>query len=208
MTRWVLVALVLDVLASAPTSAQEAGTAPTKFSIGAFVGYRGGGSGTDTTTGANYQLAPAKSYGLVADFNVAPDTQVELLWSQQNTHVQQTTPVNAQLFDVNIGYYQIGGVYLFTSEGVQPFMVASMGATYFSPQQGGYQNETKFSFGIGGGVKLPVGRHFGLRLEGRAYGTVLNNNSSVVCTSGSCLIHVSGNLMWQYEANAGVYLSF
>jgi Outer membrane protein beta-barrel domain len=208
MTRWAFIALVLDVLVSAPASAQEVSTPPTRFSLGAFVGYRGGGSGTDTTTGASYQLAPAKSYGLVADFNVAPDIQVELLWSQQNTHVQQTTPVNAQLFDVNIGYYQIGGVYLFTSEGVQPFMVASMGATYFSPQQGGYQNETKFSFGIGGGVKLPVGRHFGLRLEARAYGTVLNNNSSVVCTNASCLIHVSGNLMWQYEANAGVYLSF
>jgi hypothetical protein len=30
----------------------------------------------------------------------------------------------------------------------------------------------------------------------------------VLCTSGNCLIHVSGTLLWQYEANAGVYLSF
>ena len=208
MTRWVAAVLALGVLASAPASAQDASAPQTKFSIGAFVGYRGGGQGTDTSTGASYQLASAQTYGLVADFRVSPDTEVEVLWSQQNTRVQQTAPVNAQLFDVNVGYYQIGGSYLFTQEGVQPFMVATLGATYFSPQQPGYQNETKFSFGIGGGVKLPVGRHFGLRVEARAYGTVLNNNSSAVCTSGSCLIHVSGNLMWQYEANAGVYLSF
>jgi len=208
MTRWVAAVLALALLASAPARAQDASAPPTKFSIGAFIGYRGGGSGTDTSTGNSYQLASAQSYGLVADFRVSPDTEVELLWSQQNTHVQQNSPVNAQLFDVNVGYYQIGGSYLFTQEGVQPFMVATMGVTYISPQQPGYQNETKFSFGLGGGVKLPVGRHFGLRLEARAYGTVLNNNSSAVCTSNSCLIHVSGNLMWQYEANAGVYLSF
>ena len=208
MTRWVAAVLALGVLASAPASAEDASAPQTKFSIGAFVGYRGGGQGTDTNTGASYQLASAQTYGLVADFRVSPETEVEVLWSQQNTRVQQTAPVNAQLFDVNVGYYQIGGSYLFTQEGVQPFMVATLGATYFSPQQPGYQNETKFSFGIGGGVKLPVGRHFGLRVEVRAYGTVLNNNSSAVCTSGSCLIHVSGNLMWQYEANAGVYLSF
>ena len=200
--------LAFGVLATAPASAQDAEPQPTKFSIGAFIGYRGGGSGTDTSTGNAYQLASAQSYGLVADFRVSPDTEVEVLWSQQNTHVQQTSPVNAQLFDVNVGYYQIGGTYLFTREGIQPFMVATLGATYLSPQQAGYQNETRFSFGIGGGVRLPVGRHFGLRLEARAYGTVLNNDSSAVCTNGSCLIHVSGNLMWQYEANAGVYVSF
>jgi hypothetical protein len=207
MTSWGAGAvLALGMLASAPANAQEA--ALTKFSIGAFIGYRGGGQGTDTNTGAHYQLAPAQSYGLVADFRVSPDTEVELLWSQQNTRVQQTSPAAAQLFDVNVGYYQIGASYLFTNEGVQPFMVATLGVTYISPQQSGYQNETKFSFGIGGGVKVPVGRHFGLRLEARAYGTVLDNNSSAVCTSGTCVIHVSGNLMWQYEANAGIYIAF
>src|SRR4029077_10483740 len=108
----------------------------------------------------------------------------------------------------NVGYYQIGASYLFTNEGIQPFMVATLGATYLSPQQSGYQNELKFSFGVGGGVKVPIGRHFGLRLEARAYGTVLDNNSSTICTNGSCVIHVSGSLMWQYEANAGVYIAF
>ena len=207
-TSRVSLVLFLGVVSVAPVNAEDASTPPTKFSIGAFIGYRGGGQGTDSNTGAHYQLAPAQTYGVVADFRVSPDTEVEVLWSQQNTRVQQTSPVNTQLFDVNVGYYQIGGTYLFANDGVQPFMVATLGATYFSPQQPGYQNETKFSFGIGGGVKVPVGRHFGLRLEARAYGTVLDNNSSAVCTNGSCLIHVSGNLMWQYEANAGVYVSF
>jgi hypothetical protein len=70
--------LTLEVLASAPASAQDAGPQPTKFSIGAFIGYRGGGSGTDTSTGNGYQLASAQDYGLVADFRVSPDTEVEV----------------------------------------------------------------------------------------------------------------------------------
>src|SRR4030095_7328495 len=109
MTGWAAPVRVLRLLASASASAQEAGAAPTKFSIGAFIGYRGGGSGTDTSTGNNYQLASAQSYGLWADFRVSPDTAVELLWSQQNTRLEQTSPSNAQLFDVNVGYYQIRG---------------------------------------------------------------------------------------------------
>jgi Outer membrane protein beta-barrel domain len=207
-TGWEAALLMVGALASTPASAEDAGAQPTRFSIGAFVGYRGGGSATGITTGDNYKFEPAQSYGLVADFNVSRDTQVELLWSQQNTRVQQTTPVSVPVSDVGIGYYQIGGAYLFTTEGIQPFMVASMGATYFSPQLAGYQSATKFSFGVGGGVKVPFGRHLGLRFEARAYGTVLNNNSDVLCTGGNCLIHVSGTLLWQYEANAGIYLSF
>jgi hypothetical protein len=127
-TGCVTVVFFLGVVSGALANAEDASAPPTKFSIGAFIGYRGGGQGTDTNTGAHYQLAPAQTYGLVADFNVSPDTEVEVLWSQQNTRVQ--------------------------------------------------------------------------------HGTVLDNNSSAVCTNGSCLVHVSGNLMWQYEANAGVYLSF
>lgn len=200
--------LLFALLACAKANAQDATPAPPKFSFGGFIGYRGGGSGTDTSTGNGYELAAAKSFGAFVDYLLAPDTAVEVLWSQQNTHVEQNSPVSAQLFDVRVGYYQAGGMFLFTPSGIQPYIVGSVGATYISPQQSGYDSETKFSFGVGGGVKLPVGRHFGVRVEARAYGTVLNNNSSAVCTNGSCLIHVSGSLMWQYEANAGVYLSF
>jgi opacity protein-like surface antigen len=198
----------IGMLASSSVLAQQAGSTLTQFSIAPFVGYRGGGSFTTANTGTDLKLDAAQSYGLVADFRVTPETEIELLWSRQRSQLKADVPVTVPLFHTYIDYYHIGGTWLFNTEGVQPFFVATIGATRFMPQQSGFEDETKFSFGIGGGVRVPFGRHLGLRFEGRAYGTVLSNDSAIFCSGATCLIHVSGSLLWQYEANAGVYLSF
>lgn len=202
------VLLAIAMVAPIPALAQQASSTLTQFSIAPFIGYRTGGSFTETTTGAKLKLDPAQSYGLVADIRVTRETEVELLWSRQRTQLKADVPVTVPLFNTYVDYYHIGGTFLFATEGVQPFFVGTIGATRFSPQQAGYENDTKFSFGIGGGVRIPFTRNFGLRLEGRAYGTVLSNDSAVLCSGSTCLIHAEGTLLWQYEANAGVYLAF
>jgi len=209
---WVRTAMgavvAVAMLAPIPALAQQANSNLTQFSIAPFIGYRGGGSFTEDTTGAKLKLDPAQSYGLVADIRVTRETEVELLWSRQRTQLKADVPVTVPLFYSNVDYYHIGGTFLFATEGVQPFFVATIGATRFSPQQAGLESDTKFSFGAGGGVRIPLTRNFGFRLEGRAYGTVLSNDSAVFCSGSNCLIHASGTLLWQYEANAGVYLAF
>jgi opacity protein-like surface antigen len=204
----ICVFLAVAMVAPAPALAQQASSTLTQFSIAPFIGYRTGGSFTESTTGTKLKLDPAQSYGLVMDIRVTRETEVELLWSRQRTQLKADVPVTVPLFDSFVDYYHIGGTFLFATEGVQPFLVGTIGATRFSPQQAGLESDTKFSFGIGGGVRIPFTRNFGLRLEGRAYGTVLSNDSSVFCSGSSCLIHADGTWLWQYEANAGVYLAF
>ena len=206
--RVLMAVAAIAMVAPLPTLAQQASPPLTQFSIAPFIGYRGGGSFTETTTGAKLKLDPAQSYGLVADIRITRETEVELLWSRQRTQLKADVPVTVPLFHTYVDYYHIGGTFLFATEGVQPFFVATIGATRFSPQQAGFENDTKFSFGVGGGVRIPLARNFGLRFEGRAYGTVLSNDSSVLCSGATCLIHADGTLLWQYEANAGVYLAF
>lgn len=200
---WILPVLMLT---AGHVSAQQ--QPPTQFSVTPFVGYRGGGSFTDATTGAKLKLDDAQTYGLAVDINVTQETEVELLWSRQRSKLKADAPVTVPLFDMHVDYFHIGGTYLFSTEGVQPFLVATIGVTRFDPQRSNFESDTKFSFGIGGGVRVPISRHFGFRFEGRAYGTVLSNDSDVLCVNSSCLIHADGTLLWQYEANAGVYLSF
>jgi opacity protein-like surface antigen len=206
--RVLMVVAAIAMVAPLPALAQQASPPLTQFAIAPFIGYRGGGSFTETTTGAKLKLDPAQSYGLVADIRITRETEVELLWSRQRTQLKADVPVTVPLFHTYVDYYHIGGTFLFATEGVQPFFVATIGATRFSPQQAGFENDTKFSFGVGGGVRIPLARNFGLRFEGRAYGTVLSNDSSVLCSGATCLIHADGTLLWQYEANAGVYLAF
>ena len=179
---------------------------PARFSITPFAGYRAGGSFTDSTTGEERKLDEAQNYGVVLDFNTTPDTEVELLWSSQRSEID--LGASSSPLSLRVDYLHIGGTYLFAREGVRPFFVATIGATRFDPSAEGYDTETKFSFGMGGGVRVPLARHFGLRFEARAYGTVLSNDSESLCVNGRCLVNADGTLLWQYEANAGVYLAF
>ena len=189
-------------------SAAAADPAPTRFSITPFAGYRVGGSFTDSTSGTDRDLGEAQNYGIALDFYATPETELELLWSRQRSDLDGDPATGSPEVGLTIDYYHIGGTYLFKTQGVQPFFVGTIGATRFDPSAAGSDSETRFSFGLGGGVKVPIARHVGLRFEARAYGTVLSSDSEALCVNGRCLVNADGTLLWQYEANAGIYLAF
>jgi opacity protein-like surface antigen len=201
---WIAFSVALLIAGNAAAE----GPAPTRFSIAPFAGYRVGGSFTDATTGDERKLDEAQNYGVAIDINATPETEVELLWSRQRSAVNGVSGAATPSVGLRIDYFHIGGTYLFATDGVIPFFGATIGATRFEPTADGYDSETRFSFGLVGGVRVPLTRHFGLRLEARGYGTVLSNDSESLCVNGRCLIKADGTLFWQYEANAGVYLAF
>jgi len=80
--------------------------------------------------------------------------------------------------------------------------------TRMSPQGVDLDSETKFSLSLGGGVKMLITDHFGLRLEGRWLGTFFDGSGQAFCTSGQCLIKIEGDVFSQFVANAGVVIAF
>ena len=116
------------------------------------------------------------------------------------------------LFDLEISYFQLGGTYLFEGDRGRPFMMATIGASRFEPDNSEYDSETFFAFSIGGGYKLALTPRIGLRLEGRVLGSVINSDTAVFCrsdeVSSGCLIAVRGNLVWQWEMGAGLRIRF
>lgn len=188
--------------------AAAADQAPTRFSISPFVGYRDGGSFVGAASGNTLELGDAQSHGLAINIRATAETEVELLWSRQSTALEADEPAAGPPPDLRIDYFHVGGTYLFPASGIQPFFVGSIGATVFDPAEEGYDSETKLSFGAGAGIRVPVTRNLGLRFEVRGYGTVLSNDSAALCANGRCLVSTDGTLLWQYEANAGVYLAF
>ena len=52
-------------------------------------------------------------------------------------------------------------------DNIRPFGAFTLGTTYFTPQEGGYQDEWKFSMTLGGGVKIWFSDRVGIRLQGR-----------------------------------------
>lgn len=206
--------LALSLLAGAAAMAEE--SAPQKiyrFQITPFAGYRVGGTFEDELSEAKLDLDDGGSYGLVLNMRESPNTEWELGYSHQSASVDTAgVSTSGGKLDLDVDYLQFGGTYIGPHELARPFLVATVGLAHFDPDASALDSETYFAFSIGGGVKLWPANRFGLRLEGRFYGTVLDSESKIFCTSSSegsgCLISTKAEVLWQWEMMVGAIMRF
>jgi len=199
-TRLPVVIAVLVVLSALPGEAQ-------KVEISPFAGLRFGGSAT-AETGIAYDLDTTSSYGLGLEFALRPEAHVQLLWSHQPTGFDRFSLDDDGRIELDIDYLHAGTTYVFDpSNRTRPFLGMTVGATLVSAPDEGV-SATFFSFSIGGGVKLLVNDHVGIRLDGRLYGTWAGSGAFVVGCAGGCIVGFSGDFLWQGEATVGLVLGF
>jgi len=166
-----------------------------------------GGEFDDQVTGAGVDVGSSSGFGIAVDIGAKGfDRQYELYYSRQATDVATDPRI-----DLEIEYLHIGGIVAYPQDHVTPYIVGGLGATRFAPS-GGYDDDTKFSISLGGGVKVPLGKHLALRLEGRGYVTLVDTNAEFLCVSAqgnaTCLIKASGNTFLQLAALAGLTFRF
>ena len=178
------------------------------FELTPFVSGVTGGQ-FETLDGAeDVDVKSSAAYGITFDFG-APgfDRQYQLYYSQQGSELDVSSPV-----DVDVAYLHVGGLLDFPRDSYVPYIVGTLGATRFSASGADYDDETRFSLALGGGVKLPLGEHLALRFEGRAFLTFVESESEFFCASdggnATCLIRASGNTVLQFQALAGVTFRF
>jgi len=176
-----------------------------------YAGYAIGGSFTDNSTGASLDVKEGGSFGLVLGLPDTPETQYELFYGVQRTKVTGGGTFGGEtLFDLDIHYLHLGGTYLFTGEKVRPFISGGLGATHFVPSGSGMNAKTFFSLSLGGGVKIPISGHVGLRLEGRGFMTILPDSTEIFCVSSGgavCNVKVQGDVLGQVLLMAGITFS-
>jgi hypothetical protein len=146
--------------------------AQAKVELTPFAGYQFGGKMKFYE--GDLKIQDAANYGLALDFELAPDTKLELFWSQMNTQAEFNPYYNYEYlriesFDVSVGYIQIGGVQELELDNdmIRPFGAFTFGTTYFIPQETTYDPTWKFSVTLGGGVKIWFSDRVGIRLQGR-----------------------------------------
>jgi hypothetical protein len=212
-------ALILLVACATPLMAAAEGDVY-HLEISPFAGYRFGGSfdsddTEDTGAGVDVDIDDHSSYGLIVNWPAEPNTEYEVFFSRQSTSLETDSlfaPGEPVLDELDITHLQLGGTYLFEGDRAWPFMVATIGASRFEPDNSAYDSETFFAFSIGGGYKIALTPRIGLRLEGRALASVVSSDSAVFCrsdeVSSGCLIAVRGSLVWQWETSAGLRVRF
>ena len=205
--------LVVLLLAAAGSAVQAQ-----TIEITPLVGYRFGGSlqgapgsGPGSESSVELEVDDAAAFGVQVGYRVG-EGEIELLYARQDTELQTAALfAGAPVFELALETWQIGGTYLFGDDDARarPFVAVGLGLTRLLPEPSGLSDETRFSASFGAGVKLWLGRHFGIRLEGRGFFTVLDSDSRRVCDSDSgCLIRITGSELSQAEARAGLILRF
>src|SRR5262245_60097149 len=191
---------------------QSASGAEGKVEITPFIGYRFGGDIPDVEGASRASIAEGMSYGIMLDFKVEEDGFIEVRYSIQKTELDATNsplgPGQVKVTDLDVENYFVGGTYQWeTNTMAFPFVSADVGGVRFDAP--GFHGETTFAFSLGGGVKLPLSKHFGVRFDGRWVSARINGDTDLFCDSaGFCIVVSEGTYFGQFEVTAGLTLKF
>ncbi|HEY3515627.1 MAG TPA: hypothetical protein VGL98_01175 [Gammaproteobacteria bacterium] len=205
-------------MAIGPAAAQEP---PFRFEITPYAAYRVGGEfepqgePKDVPAGG-FELHEGNAEGLILDIRTSEGNgQWELLYAHQATKLDtQPSFVAGPTLDLDVSHFQFGGTYLFNvdSPAIAPFISLAAGLARYEPRLDGTDAENYFSWSLGGGVHMRAHRRVGVRLEARAFSTIIDDDSALFCVVSpavnSCAIAVEGDQLYQFEARVGIVARF
>ncbi len=196
-------ALLGLLLAAAPAAAQE----PMRIQITPDIGYRTGGSLTESANGAQYTINSSASWGAVADVALGGKGRyVELAWLRQETKASFPNAFGPGQSDLTLDTFLVGGHWDAAPESLfRPFLSGLVGITTFDAAG---SSATRFTASLSGGVKVMPLENFGLRFEARALYIVGGGGSSAFCGSSGCTIGFSSTGELQGDFSAGLVVAF
>jgi hypothetical protein len=173
----------------------------------AFAGFMAGGEFENPADGSDRDLDEDSNFGLIVNAAVDDWRHYELLYTTQSTSVDGATPI-----DMDVQYLQIGGIVSHPdATRVIPYFGLTVGAARFSPDAPGLDDETKLAASIAGGFRVPITEHFAVRLDLRAFVSVLDTDGDLFCVSdggATCSISAKSDTFLQYSAALGVTIGF
>jgi opacity protein-like surface antigen len=183
----------------------------TRFEITPFAGYRFGGGFDVDGFDQKADLDDHGSFALALNLRRDEESQYELFYSRQETKLEPDSPIGP--LGLNVEYLHLGGTLTADDEMLlKPYIVGTLGITRLTPEPGTASDNTRFSFSLGAGLRVPVSEHFSVRLEARGFLTFVNTRGAFFCSSSSaggfCAIRGSGSTFTQYELLAGAAFTF
>jgi opacity protein-like surface antigen len=122
------------------------------------------------------------TWGLVLGRDFSDHLGAEISWAQQRSALRiGTASGSADLFDMQVGRLHGNLLYRFgaPAAALKPFVFAGLGPAFMTSREVG--TETKFSWGLGAGLKWTPSKNWGARLQARYTQIQLGGSSSEVC---------------------------
>jgi opacity protein-like surface antigen len=194
-------------------SQEPAPLKPLRFDLSAFIGYRTSitfTSQTTNTTGTEVILDANPSFGASFGFRINEEDLVEFRWARQDTRVHPQSIASQPNERVILDEYHGDFTHEYVLENwrpwARPYVMASVGATHIADTKSAF-DFTRFSFGIGAGVKFYPTRHLGFKIQGEWLPIWVDPQATVIC-GGGCIAHIGGTLSNQGEFVVGPILRF
>ena len=210
-----VVATLLYALAPTLSAQQQLEPKPPRFDVTLFPGYRTGMSFPvePHVTGMNPRvvLDASPSYGVSFGVRLrAEEDLVEIRWARQDSyvHAEEITPQPPRqrvILDQFHGDFSHEPLVEDWPSWAKPFVIASVGATHVSSDTN--INFTRFSFGIGGGIRFYASRHFGFKIQAEWLPVFADPHVAFIGGSG-CLVQLGGTVRSQGEVLSGPLLRF
>lgn len=190
-----------------------------RFEIQPFGGVRfeGGFNVDESLPGAqvpvDINVDTGVAWGTTIGFNITDNFGVEFLWSRQETSIsaQPLDLESTTLFDASVSQYHGNALFHFLEADarVRPYLLLGAGATNVDPDLSGAEGITKFSFGLGGGVKAYFSEHVGARFQARWTPTYVSSEPALWCdVFGFCYVVDEADYANQGEVTGGVTFRF
>jgi opacity protein-like surface antigen len=209
--RLVLAAMILVTCAES-ARAQRVEVQP-------FVGARfGGGFTVDEpipggTRPVDLNIESGLAWGLTVGVDVTESAGVEFMWSRQESSMSAESAAvpKTKLFDASVAQYHGNMLVYFSDRDVKtrPYFLVGFGATNFDPAQEGVDGATKFSFGLGAGVKVNFSPRLGARAQFRWTPTYVSTSNELFCDAfGFCYVIGVADYLNQGEVTGGITFRF
>jgi len=216
--RVLIFGLALAAVLAAATPAHAQYVQIQSFEVTPFIGARLGGTFNIQPDGAvpvEATLKDAKSYGFSAGVRFDDFSLVEFRWTQAASELRFGAPfafLGTSVGEVTLNQFHAD----FTQEWVVPevkglrtFLTGSAGVTHLGAPQGEF---TRFSFGLGGGLKQFLGSRLAIRAEAHWLPIVVEPSvEGFACGTvqfGGCLVILQGELVQQFQLSIGPVVRF
>ena len=162
----------------------------------------------DKFTSQELELDDSQAVGLQLNFRADNETTLEFQYVKQDS---QTTTPGLPSLDVSIEKLELGGTYEVSSEPTRPYAVATLGVSHFEPKNSAFNDDTYFSFSLGGGLKFFADRRVGITVDARWIGAFIDEETDVFCLSDgglTCVIQADAGLTSQFRILIGLNSRF
>jgi hypothetical protein len=170
-----------------------------------LAGYRFNNDLFEAAANRPVDLDGAPVVGGALNVAIGDGRWLESLFTRQQAEV--TVPRSPVRSRVVVDQLLGGGRQEFGVRGARPFFTGLLGLTRYGVD--GHDAEVRFTIGAGGGVRVPVQRRIGVRLDTRVLTTFVDLDArAAACGPGLCLVAVDASVVWQFEFTADVIVVF